>query len=207
MKKIIKITKVNNLLTVLIIAIAFVACNNNGSVENKNAGTPKTDSSEHKSVSTLTDIAYIRVDSIIQNYDMYHDLKRGFEQKAKKMQTEFEGQVKALEKDMADFNEKYEKMLVTQSQAQEQAQRLKTRENDLNNKASQMRSELMEEESVMFRNINDVILKYVEKYNETKKYSLILNHAAIIIASPSIDITSEILQGLNQEYIAGKANK
>jgi Skp family chaperone for outer membrane proteins len=47
----------------------------------------------------------------------------------------------------------------------------------------------------------------VEKYNVEKKYTLILNAAAIIVGAPSMDITTEIITGLNQEYIANKDKK
>jgi Skp family chaperone for outer membrane proteins len=68
-------------------------------------------------------------------------------------------------------------------------------------------SELSEEEGVMSRKVIDAIQVYVEKYNVDKKYALILNAATIIVGTPSMDITSEILNGLNQEYIANKVKK
>jgi outer membrane protein len=114
----------------------------------------------------------------------------------------------ALQADAKAFQDKYQKMLLTNSEAEEQSQRLQQRENDLRNvEYPKIMQELGEEEAVMNRKVLNEIQVYVEKYNVEKKYSLILNAATIIVGAPSMDITAEILNGLNQEYIARKAKK
>jgi outer membrane protein len=188
------------------IAFLSASCGNGGNADNKDANSGQNQSeSSVKSSTTLTNVAYIRVDSIIQNYDMYHDLKRKFDAVVKKKEDEFAAKQKALERDARDFKEKYDKMLMTQSQAAEQSQRLQARSDELGQKIyPEMRAQLEEEQAVMLRQINDAILKYVEKYNVEKKYTMILNSAVIITGDPSMDITAEILKGLNAEYIANR---
>jgi outer membrane protein len=201
MKKIITILWLPEILT---ITLLFIACGN--ATENKDGNTQQTPTQEQQTVETkITDIAYISVDSIFQRYDYYHDLKREFEQKAKKKEAEFQSKVSALQADAKLFREKYDKMLLTQSETEQQSQRLQQRENELNLESQKIMKELSEEEAVMGRKIIDAIYKYVEKYNVDKKYSLILNAATVIIGNPAMDISSEILTGLNQEYIANKA--
>jgi len=202
-----KITTFSKLLLLVTLLFTAVACNSG----NGNANTNQTNSSDGtKTTQTtqITNIAFVRVDSVIQNYDMYHELKAEFEQKAKKLEADFATKVRTLEQDMAKFNEEYEKMLITRSQAEERAQKLQLRQQELRDETGpMMRAELAEEENVMLRRINDALLKYIEKYNEDKQYSLILNSATILTGNPAMDITSDILKGLNEEYIAGKAKK
>ncbi|MDR0560692.1 MAG: OmpH family outer membrane protein [Prevotellaceae bacterium] len=192
---------------ILMVALLFASCNS--SADNKSAETGKTSSGENAQVSAkITNIAFIKVDSLIQNYDLYHDFKQELEKKAKKLESDFDAKVKALERDMKDFNEKYEKMLITRSQAEEQNNRLLMRKKELEEEiAPKMRNELIEQETVMNRTINDAIQKYVNKYNLEKKYSLILNGAVVLVGDQAMDITSEILKGLNEEYIATKNSK
>ncbi|MDR1593520.1 MAG: OmpH family outer membrane protein [Prevotellaceae bacterium] len=204
MKKIIAILWLPKL---LVITLLFISCGNSDTGQNKAVDTTPTE--EKQAAETkVTDIAYIRLDSVIQKYDYYHELKREFEQKAKKKNDEFMSKMNALQADAKVFQEKYQKMLLTNSEAEEQSQRLQQRENDLRNvEYPKMMQELSEEETVMGRKVLDAIQVYVEKYNIEKKYSLILNAATIMVGAPSMDITSEILGGLNQEYIANKTKK
>jgi outer membrane protein len=202
MKKIIAILWIPKLLVIMLL---FIACGNAGTEQGKSSD-PQTSTEAQQAVETkITDIAYINFDSIVQNYDYYHDLRREFEQKAKKKDDEFTSKVNTLKADMNTFRTNYEKMLLTRSDAEEQGRRLEQREKDLNEEYSKIMSQLGEEEAVMNRKAVDAIQTYVKKYNIDKKYSLILNAATIIVGAPSMDITSEILSGLNREYIANKA--
>jgi outer membrane protein len=195
----------------LVIALLFVACGkaDTGQDKYKVRETTQSETGENQAVETkITDIAYIKLDSVIQKYDYYHDLRREFEQKAKKKEDEFRSKANALQTDAKTFQERYQKMLLTTSEAEEQRQRLEQRDNDLRNvEYPKMMSELGEEEAVMSRKVLDAINVYVEKYNAEKKYALILNAATIIVGAPSMDITADIITGLNQEYIANKAKK
>jgi outer membrane protein len=206
MKKIIAVLWLPKL---LVMTFLFVACGSSDTGQDKTDGAPQTSTGETQTIETkITDIAYIRLDSVVQKYDYYHDLKREFEQKAKKKEEEFMSKMNALQADIKTFEENYKKMLLTNSEAQEQSQRLEQRKYELGQvEYSKMMSALGEEETVMNRKVVNAIQVYVEKYNVEKKYALILNAATIMVGAPSMDITAEILNGLNQEYKANKAKK
>jgi outer membrane protein len=204
MKKIIAVIWLPKL---LVMTLLFAACGSSDTGQDKVAGAIQSPSGDQQTVETkIADIAYIRLDSVIQKYDYYHDLKREFEQKAQKKKDEFESKMNAFQADAKTFQEKYQKMLLTNSEVEEQSQRLKQREYELGQvEYPKIMSELGEEEAVMSRKVLNAIQVYVEKYNVEKKYALILNAATIMVGAPSMDITNEILTGLNQEYIANKA--
>jgi outer membrane protein len=204
MKKIIAILWLPKLLVIMLL---FISCgNSNPGEQNKDVNATPT---EKQTVETkITDIAYIRLDSVVQKYDYYNDLRRDFEQKAKKKNDELTSKMNALQADYKAFQEKYDKMLLTKSEVEEQSQRLQQRDNDLRNvEYPRIMNELGEEEAVLNRKVLNEIQMYVEKYNVEKKYALILNAATVIVGAPSMDITAEILSGLNKEYIANKAKK
>jgi outer membrane protein len=203
MKKIITVLVYTKLLA---IALLLVACGNK--TENKDTDVQSPARTGSEVVETkIAEIAFIRIDSVAQNYDLYHDLKRELDQKVKKAEAEFQAKATAFQNDYKAFQEKYEKMLLTNSQAQEQSQRLEQRQRELQEvELPKLQRQLAEEEAVMSRKVMDAIQKYVDNYNAEKKYALILNAAIVITGSHSMDITSEILTGLNQEYIAQKKN-
>lgn len=70
-----------------------------------------------------------------------------------------------------------------------------------------MMQELTEEEAVTMNKISNAILEYVTKYNSEKKYSMIISSTGantVLIADPSLNITADLLSGLNEEYAKTK---
>ncbi|MDR3245071.1 MAG: OmpH family outer membrane protein [Prevotellaceae bacterium] len=185
------------------ITLLLVACGN-ANDGNKSSDVQSPASGESAVETKASDIAFIKLDTIVQRYDLFHDLRREFEQKKKKKEDEFQSKVRTFQNDAKTFKEKFDKMLLTTSQAEEQSRLLEQRELKLQEEANQINTALGEEETVLYRQIMDAIQKHIEKYNAEKKYSLILNAAAIMTGNPSMDITAEILKGLNEEYIANK---
>ena len=58
--------------------------------------------------------------------------------------------------------------------------------------------------------IMDAIQTFVTAYNESKGYAMILANqtaAPIMTANSGLDITDEIIAGLNEEYIKNKNQK
>lgn len=185
---------------------AGISCKNDNATANGSGGQSTAAASDTKALET-SGIAFVRADSVMLSYDMYHDMKAEFEQKAKKMEAEFSSKARTFQNEYADFQEKYQKGLMTRSEAEEKGQKLQRRQEDLESTGAKMRQDLAEEEAVMMRKINDAVMKYIEKYNEEKKFSLILNNATVLYGNPSMDITQDILIGLNKEYTASKATQ
>ena len=106
---------------------------------------------------------------------------------------------------------------MTRSVAEVEAKKLQDQEIAFNNYANQKNEEINEELLVMNNQINDAIMTFVKKYNEEKQYAMIIVSqgdaaddgivnisAPVLTADPSLDITNDVLAGLNEEYIAAK---
>ncbi|MDR1055306.1 MAG: OmpH family outer membrane protein [Prevotellaceae bacterium] len=188
---------------IILFTLSFSSCGDSQS------NVSKTDASiegENKSIETIKDIAYVQIDSLIQSYDMYHDLKAEYEKKVKQMETEFTAKGRSFQKELEDYQEKGSKGLITRSQAEQMEQNLQRRQNELEQTRQNMGQQLAEQEAVMMRQITDAITKYINKYNETKNYLLILNNSIILYGHKSMDITTDIIKGLNEEYIQNRNN-
>ena len=62
----------------------------------------------------------------------------------------------------------------------------------------------------MMNQLADAIKTYLDKYNQEKKYAMIITNnggAPVITANPALDITDDVLAGLNDEYIKTKNEK
>ena len=65
----------------------------------------------------------------------------------------------------------------------------------------------------MMNQIANAIAEYVKEYNAEKQYALILTTSGAILSTPvvagneALDITDELLEGLNQAYVKSKAEE
>lgn len=154
------------------------------------------------------DIVYINLDTLVNQFDMYNDLRSELQGKFSAIENDLNKQGRALQNDIQSFQEKMQKGLLTRSQAESMNNDLAQRDQDLRNLTIQKQTEIQEEESVMYNRVMDAITTYVAKYNQEKQYSLILTTTAatttVINGSEALDITQEILEGLNSEYIKNR---
>ena len=156
------------------------------------------------------DIVYVDLDRILMEYDMANDLRSVVETKVQNIQAEVNRRGKKLENDVVEFQNKIDKGLMTRSVAEAQSQKLQQQEVEFNNYAAQKQQEIQEEQVVMMNQLGDAIQTYIEKYNEEKQYAMILTNsggAPVITADKTLDITDDVLAGLNEEYIKNKNNK
>ena len=155
-------------------------------------------------------IVYIDLDRILMEYDMANDLRSVVETKVQNIQAEVNRRGTKLEKDVKSFQEKMEKGLMTRSVAEVQGQKLQKQEQDFNVYAAQKQQEIQEEQVVMMNQLGDAIKTFLDKYNEEKQYAMILTNqggAPVITADPALNITDDVLAGLNEEYIKTKNEK
>ncbi len=180
--------------------LSFTGCNG--------AKEPAKESEAVDTVATQKGaIVYVDLDRILMEYDMANDLRSVVETKVQNIQAEVTRRGQKLEKEVAAYQEKIQKGLMTRSVAEAQGQKLQQQEIDFNNYAAQKQQEIQEEQVVMMNQLGDAIQTFITKYNEEKQYAMILTNsggAPVITADASLDITEDVLAGLNEEYIATK---
>ena len=155
-------------------------------------------------------IVYFQLDRVIKEYDMANDLTSVVESKMQNVQEQLATRQKKLQKDFDAFNEKWQKGLMTQTTAQTQAEKLDKQKAELEKWAGTKQNEMLEEQQVTMNQIMDAIQTFVTAYNEDKGYAMILANqtaAPIMTANSGLDITDEIIAGLNEEYVKNKNKK
>lgn len=156
-------------------------------------------------------IVYVQIDSLFNQYDMASDLRSELESKASAIQKDLEKKGRAFENDVKSFQDQIQKGLLTRSQAESMQSDLQTREQELQNYQLQKQQEMAEEQTVMINRVMNAIQEYIKKYNEEHQYAIILTTSAatttILDGDAGLDITLEVIEGLNEEYIAIRNKK
>jgi outer membrane protein len=188
----------------LVIALAALAL---GACKNNTAGVAET-SAEGAKVETVYDIAYISMDSLVTAYDRFIDLSSAFEAKATKVESDLAARARALQNEVMSFQEKINKGLMTSRDAAAEQTRIETKGQQFEADRQNRMAELAEEEQVMTNQVFHAINQYVARFNADLRYKMILTSSGgtpVIHADPALNITAEILQGINAEYAAEKA--
>ena len=178
--------------------------------QNQTAAPAATASKD--SLAVAGSIVYFNMDKVMEGYDMANDLNSVFETKTAGIQAEIDRRGKKLEKDAADFQNKVDKGLLTTSVAQAQYQKLQEQQQAYQQYALSKQQEMAEEQQVMMNQIANAIAEYVEEFNLEHQYAMILTTAGSILSTPvvtgdpTLDITDELLAGLNAAYIKTKEN-
>ena len=187
----------------LVAGFALTGCNN--------AAAPAATETQADTVAAAGSIVFFNIDKVVENYDMANDLRSVVETKVSGIQAEIDRRGNKLQKDANDFQNKMDKGLLTSSVANAQYQKLQQQQNDYQQYVVRKQQEMQEEQQVMLNQIMNAIAEYVQEYNVTKQYALILATSGDILPAPvvtgsaKLDITEEILEGLNAAYVKTKA--
>jgi len=176
-----------------------------------NKNIKKASVSEKETSAVAGDIVYVQIDSLIIQYDMFNDLRSAFESKAQSVQDDLSKKGRKLESDGKSFENQINKGLLTRSTAEQQQKSLLKRQEDLQSLANQRQRELQEEEYVLNNTVMDAIKSFLIEYNKTHNYSMIITTSGstnvVIVGNPAIDITKDVMEGLNEEYIKARNTK
>ncbi len=182
-----------------------------------NFSSPKQEEVQTEAVEVSAEpgaIVYFDLDRVMNEYDMANDLLSVFESKANSINEEVTRRGTKLEKDVKAFQDKINKGLLTQSVAERQSQTLSEQQANFQNYYNQKQQEIAEEQQVMMNQIADAINTFVNEYNAEKNYAMIIaTQGSSILPTPvvtgnaELDITDELLEGLNAAYIKSKDNK
>jgi outer membrane protein len=200
---------VSLIISIVALAVATVFGVMSFSNGEKNAEAA-TEAAANEDAAGKGDIVYIDLDRILIEYDMANDLRSVVETKVQNIEAEITRKGKKLEKDVKEFQEKMNKGLMTRSVAEVQQQKLMQQEQEFNNYAAKKQQEIQEEQVVMMNQLGDAIKTFLDNYNAEKEYAMILTNtggAPVIVADETLNITDDVLAGLNEEYIKSKSEK
>ena len=165
---------------------------------------------EQSEQSVSTGTVYFNLDQVLARYDMSIKLQADFEKKAKSVDQEITRRRTKLENEDKDLSDKLNKGLMTRSTAEVKYNELQKKVADFQQYGQQKQAELAEEQQVILNNIANSVMEYVQKYNAQKGYDLVLATQGALLSTPvvtgnaALDITEEIIKGLNEEYNSKK---
>lgn len=171
--------------------------------------TAKTTSSSDSTNSSSTlaqEVAYVNSDSLLNNYEYFKDVRVKFEEKAKKTQADLQSKGNAFQKEVEEYQKNAGTMSADQRQNTEE--RLARKQDELGKLNQNASSSLAQDESEENEKLYNKIAEYLKKHSEEKGYKLVLTYSksnpTVLYADASLEITNEVIKGLNGEYTKEK---
>ena len=146
-------------------------------------------------------IAYIDVDSLLANYTFYQDLAEEMTRKEENYRLALTEEANKWQKDVEDHQKKIANSVYSSvERAQSEENRLAKRQQALQEKSDKYTQELLAERDANSQKISETVDNFVREYNKTHGYNMIISKASLLYADEGLNITAEILDGLNAAY-------
>jgi outer membrane protein len=154
-------------------------------------------------------IYYVNTDSLSQNYLFAKELDTQLKQKKAQYESRFQDKVKKFEKEVLDFQENARWM--SKEEGERRQQELMAKEQELAKLEQDLTKGLFDDQEKLTADLRKRILDYIEQVKAEENVAFILGYSAaentILLANDSLDITSEVLDGLNTAYQKQSATK
>ncbi len=182
----------------LSVTIALTACNN------KSTETTESEAAVETEITGLK-IAYVEVDSLMSQYQFCKDYNLLLNKKGENAANLLQQKQRALQQHANALQKKYESNGFTTRDELERAQnQLAKEQQDLAELDQRLTNELAMENAKLNEELRDSIQAFLKVYNKTRKYDYIFSRQGdnILLANKKLDITSEVVAGLNKRYKA-----
>ena len=152
-------------------------------------------------------IAYVDIDTLLTNYKLWIQLNEEMIRKEENIRTTLNEKAKDLQADFEEFERKLNNNgFATRERAESEQNRILKKRQDLEQLQERLSNELAIENNknnVLFR---DSINAFINAYNKVKGYNVILSRIGdnILYIDSDMNITQEIIDGLNARYEANK---
>jgi outer membrane protein len=154
------------------------------------------------STSPSNTIVFVNSDSLINNYEYYKAVRFKLQDLSQKAQAEITAKGAAFQKEVAAYQKSASSLNLVQRTATEK--RLAAKQQSLQALSQNTGKQLQDEEADQNTKLYDQIAAYLKTYTKTKGYKIVLTYSkanpSMLYGDESLDVTKEVLAGLNEEY-------
>lgn len=182
----------------LAVCLLFVACNGN------NATAPQTNN-DSVTVKEAITVAYVDMDTLQAQYQYYLDCRQELETTYNGYQATIGKKAAALQNKAAEIQQKLQEgRFVSEAEFNNAQAAFAKQQADVEQLQAKYAQQFAEKELEFNKALEDSIQSFLATYNKEHKYTLILTRAVILNDNPQLDITADVVKGLNERYEKGK---
>lgn len=189
MKKI--LVNLTRLTAIIILASIVISCNKKQAPAASSTPIDKTGM-----------ILYVNSDSLLSNYDYFKDIKKVFEEKSKKAQADLNSKGQVFQQEVDAYKKSANTMSADQRATTEE--RLARKQQELATYNQNAGNALSTEEAAENEKLYNKVSEYLKIHAKEKGYKYVLTYSksnpVVLYGDETLDITKEVVEGLNAEY-------
>lgn len=187
--------KLSSVATAVALVSVLASCQNK---DEKSTTAKTTDAA----VSNSEKIVYVNSDSLLTKYQYFKDLKVKLDGKSKTAQSDLVSKQDAFKREVAQYQQQANTLPADQRAATEE--RLARKQQELQAYSQNAGAALQNEQAAENEKLYDKVADYLKVYAKKKGYKMVLGYSkgngTILFADESLDVTSEVIVGLNEAY-------
>lgn len=151
-------------------------------------------------------VAYINSDSVLKNYEYLKASAEVLEAKKKKVEQDYVNRAQSLQNEITAYQRNVNNMTVGQVRAVEED--LGKKQQNLQLYEQSLTQDLMNDQSKLNKELYDRITKFLKKFGKDHGLHVVFKFdttSDILYGEEVLDITQEVVTGLNAEYVIEKA--
>ena len=200
---------------VLVIAVAFLyylhfSGTNSTSSKLNSADTSASHVSVQAKEIKSSKIVYVNADTLFAKYEYVKELRKEAEGKQARLESIYKDKAQKLQTDYMELQQKASSGALSSDQAKTAEEDLMRRKGELDGMERQL-GELANETAQKNLVLQGKVNKFLKEYNSKGSYNYILaftnSGGSVLFGNDSLDITREVLDGLNLQYNADESKK
>ncbi|EJX00678.1 lipoprotein [gut metagenome] len=179
--------------------LSLTGCNKKEPAQQvKSNGLPKAATTQ-----TTAPVAIVDIDSLASQYEYCKEGLAALDAKQAKFRQQLNNKGQTLQNGMVEFQKKLQSGGYTSQQQAEQAQaKLQKQQQALQNLQMKIEEEMAEATQTYQDQLRKNLHDFLKEFNKDGRYKVILSKSGdnVLYADPTVDITSEVVAGLNKNY-------
>lgn len=192
--------RINSLIVASFALLAFVAtaCGSDDTKKEAPAAKAKT---EKKSDANLPNYRYVDLDSVLSKYNLAKD----YNEEMIRMQTNMESAAKRHENKIQNFastmqNKMQNNGYLSEASYRQDEQTINNMQSEAQRNLATLQNNFQTAAAQAQMAVIDSITAFIKDYNKTRGYDAIFQKASTLYINPDLDITDEVVEGLNARY-------
>jgi outer membrane protein len=146
-------------------------------------------------------LVYVDSAQLVNNYKGMQDARKVYQQKATTWKANIDTLTQEVQRQIMSYEKESIKMTARERQLSQEL--IKTKQNQLMEYQRAMNTQAQQEDEKMTSDVMTQVNAYLKKYGKAHGYKIIMaatSYGNLAYADENLDITKEVLEGLNREY-------
>jgi outer membrane protein len=179
------------------VLVSATACN-----QGKNNNTAATTTTAAAPAGGGGKIAWVNIDTLESQYVLMKAKREELKQRQEQMSNELERSYQQIQEDAAQVQKKIDAQTITKSEYEAAQKRLGQMQQSLATRKQTLEEQFLKDQNDFNMDLHKKLDEFLLEYNKTKGYDYILSKSMsgspIMLANPGLDITADVVAGLNE---------